>query len=162
MHNDEYEKRRQALQQQYQEDLELLRAGYQARLRALEALWLSPPEKEGVDARRGEDLQHPQPARPKPPEPGKPARTEAPPPAAPVKPSRPHPRGGLPNLVRKVLPQLSEVFEKRDVVQALGFEPRRTTLVRTLQDMVFNNEIAFDQYGSGRLVTTYRKVPRPT
>jgi hypothetical protein len=156
MRNDEYERRRRALEQQYQEDLELLRAGHQARLRALEALWLAPPEREEATAQRvlsvGEDVQ---PTRPE-------TRTEVLPSVVPAKKSRLYPRGSLPNLIRKVLPQLPEVFEKRDVVQALGFEPRRTTLVRVLQEMADGNELAFDQLGSGRLVTTYRKVTRPT
>lgn len=41
MRKSEYEKRRRALEKQYEEDLELLRAAHHARLHALEALFAS-------------------------------------------------------------------------------------------------------------------------
>ncbi len=51
MQHSEYEKRRRALEKQYAEDRDLLRAAHEAKLRSLEALWLaSPPPTEAAAA----------------------------------------------------------------------------------------------------------------
>src|SRR6185436_11094863 len=44
MRHDEYERRQRALETQFREDVELLQAGYQAKQRALEMIWMMSSE----------------------------------------------------------------------------------------------------------------------
>jgi hypothetical protein len=78
MRHSEYEQRRRALEEQYLAGAELLRAAYQAKLRALEMLWLVSPDVSVLPGRSprllsGETpalpVQSPAPALPPPPPP---------------------------------------------------------------------------------------------
>jgi hypothetical protein len=175
MRHNEYEKRRRALEKQYEEDLELIRTAHHAKLRALEMLWLaSTVSPVGGDPRREEqedekpllgETQRPGETR----ETGEPqSSSEA---QVPVEPQveTPGPReqqekvrlalpGGLKQAIRDVLPQLPEVFDRQELEEALGYEPARSTLVRILQKMWADKELAIEQYSQGRRATRYRKV----
>jgi hypothetical protein len=99
MRKSEYEKRRRALEKQYEEDLELLRSAHHARLRALEALFASSTEHQG-----------------------EPIPSVASTGALPVE-SRERqalPQGWLEQAVLDALPQLPEVFVRHDVERRSG------------------------------------------
>ncbi len=144
MPSSDYKQRRLALEKQYQEDLELLRAAHEAKLRALETLGLASTSAGGNPAQA-------EPA-------GKPAPREASGGEKPQGELRPVPRGGLKQAIRDVLPQLPEVFERRELEKALGFTPNRTTLVRILQELWYAKEITILEFSEGRRPTKYGKV----
>lgn len=142
MRHQEYERRRRMLEQHLQADLDLIRAAYAAKLRALEAVWLHSP---------GEDA--PSPVQP---EPGIPSETplSETPPSETVRAVR---RGDTLQGLRAALPDLPEVFEKEDVFQALGYTPSRATLYRAFQTLQIEKRISIARYSDGGTRTQYRK-----
>lgn len=141
----DYERRRLALEHQYHEDLELLRAAYEVKLRVLETLRLASAAA-GGEASTGqfekEAAEKPEPRGPE----------------TPHEDFRPVPRGGLKQAIRDVLPQLPEVFERRELEEALGFTPSRSTLVRVLQELWQAKEITIVEFSEGPGPTKYGKV----
>jgi hypothetical protein len=153
MRHQEYERRRRALEQQLQADLDLIRAAYAAKLRALEAVWLHSPEE-------GE----PRPDPPKPEAPAEPLPSETPlsetapietPPEEPVR--APVRRETLRDL-RAALSGLPELFEKEDVYQALGYMPPRATLYRAFQTLLDEKKVSIARYSEGGTRTQYRRL----
>jgi hypothetical protein len=118
MTREEFEERLRALEVQHQEDIALVHAGHEARIRALLSLWqtTAPPAAE------------PQPA-------AVPVTVPAPPASAPPPEPAPQPRRA-PNSVLydliEALSDLPETFDKHDIVRVLGYEPSRATLFRAL------------------------------
>ncbi len=141
MRSEEYERRRQAVQAQFQADLDLIRAGYEAKLRALESLWLSSPA--GVPAAGVHSETVPSETPPSETLDGVPARVSR--------------RGSVLRDVRAVLPRLPEVFERKDVIQALGYQPPRATLYRVLATLQDEEEITIARAGDERIQTQYRR-----
>lgn len=143
MDSHEYERRKRHLEEQRRADLELIEEGYRAKLRALEAVWLGATGA----------------AAPAPP----PAVTSPPPaPVAPVQPAAParRPRQGDNEVyfaVLGVLEQMGEEFDKRDLVRAIGFEPTRNTLHRTLRELEREGHIVQTALGMGPNPARYRK-----
>jgi len=136
MRKSEYEKRRRALEKQYEEDLELLRAAHHARLHALEALFASSTA----------------------------AETQAvfeTPSSVETRACRALPPGELKQAVLNAFPQLPEIFVRHDVEKALGFTPARSSLVRILRDMWMDGELKIEEISEGRMRTKYRKVAGP-
>src|SRR5436305_6938881 len=149
MRHEEYERRRRALEAQFREDLELLRAGYQAKLRALEMLWLAPPGEALRQAaavsetlRLSETLASSETVTP--PEPPKEIR-----------------RGQVREEIEAAFAELPEEFDRRDVIRVLGYEPPRATLFRVLEQLVVDKWISVAWYSSGRSSTRYAKLPEP-
>jgi hypothetical protein len=158
MRHDEYERRRRALEAQFREDVELLRAGYQAKLRALEMIWMASPEEalpaeapvlgSSETLRLSETL---------------PVSETAPPHRPPPEPA-PAParrRGQVAADVEAILPELPEEFEKQDVLRALGYEPPRATLYRVLEQLVLDGRTVTSHFSTGHTPTRYRKLPPP-
>jgi hypothetical protein len=141
MRSEEYERRRQAVQAQLQADLDLIRAGYEAKLRALESLWLSSPVGAPAAGPRSETAPNETPS----------SETPA---GAPARVSR---RGDVLRDVRAVLSQLPEVFERRDVIQAIGYKPPRATLYRALATLQEEEEITIVRPGDERIQTQYQR-----
>jgi hypothetical protein len=144
----EYDLRRSALEQQLHDDLELIRASYQAKVRALDSL-LEKDHDEEIEV-AGET-----PSDDKTPEPAEPPEARRP------KITRMAVKGGLKQMVRDVLPQLPEVFDRYELMEALGFEPHRTTLLRALNKLVADGRITLDYLSNGRQPTRYQKVAGP-
>jgi len=149
MRHEEYERRRRALEAQFREDLELLRAGYQAKLRALEMLWLAPPGEALPPAvavserlRLSETL----------------ASSETVTSPVPPKETR---RGQVREEIEAAFAELPEEFDRRDVIRVLGYEPPRATLFRVLEQLVENRWITVASYSTGRSSTRYAKLPEP-
>jgi hypothetical protein len=146
----EYERYRQQLDAQLRADVELIHEAYRAKLRAYET----------VARARGEDFE-PRPAAdlslglppvpPSPPAPAPPRVQAAAPPAV---------RGRayqVEDAILAVLGNLPEVFDKFAIGQALGFEPRRSTLHRTFKHLVAEGVLQVEQHGTARIPTVYRK-----
>jgi len=58
-----------------------------------------------------------------------------------------------------VLPELPEIFERRDVIRALGYEPPRTTLYHALVQLQREGAIAIETLSGGGSRVRYRKLP---
>lgn len=158
MRQGEYERRRRALEAQFHEDVELLRAGYQAKLRALEMVWLASPEEALPVARPALDtvetlrLSETVPASET-----LPVRETLPP--APEPPARR--RGQIAEDVEDILPELPEEFDKNDVVRLLGYEAPRATLHRVFSQLMIDGYIAMAHHSDGHTPTRYRKLLLP-
>ena len=166
MRHSEYEQRRRALETQLHDDLALIRAGYQAKLRALEMTWLASSEVESVVRRKEvEEVQAPD----EPPAedetvavsetetPGE-TQSESEDPSETQEEVWMVQRSGLRQAVQEALLRLPEVFDKYDLVEALGYEPRRATLIRAINYFLAEKQITIAQYSSGRRATKYRRV----
>ncbi len=66
--------------------------------------------------------------------------------------------GELEGDVRDALPRLPETFTRREVCEALGYEPDRGSLFRILQGLVWEKSLRIESTGTGQIPTTYRKT----
>jgi hypothetical protein len=149
MTREEYEERRSALEEQHRADVALLTAAHELRLRSLERLWREDAGGE------------PQGAPPAP-------FAVAAPPVATVRGAVPEaePPVAQPKTVRysvvndldEALDELPEVFDRHDILRALGYVPPRTTLLRALQMLMREGAIAAVGISSGGVKTRYRKL----
>jgi hypothetical protein len=137
MTHDEYEQRQRQLDEQLRAGIELLEAAHRQQTRALDLIWRSfSGEEPGVRpaAPRGVPVS---------PEPRRLSRRRA---------------WELAGEVEAALAAVPEVFNRKHVCQALGFEPDRSSLFRALEDLVRNGSLAVEEIGSGRTPTRYRKT----
>jgi len=171
MRHGEYEQRRRALERQFREDVELLRAGYQAKLRALEMLWLVPPGEAlpagpsalgaGEALRLRETLVESETLTEN--ETVSPSETLPVPEPVPEPPA-PEPaqrRGQVREDLAECFAELPEVFDQRDVVRALGYTVSRATLFRIFGELLREKRIVMEEGSSGPHPTRYRKLPVP-
>ncbi|MEO6191735.1 MAG: hypothetical protein ABIS20_01895 [Thermoanaerobaculia bacterium] len=153
MRRDEYEQRKQRLETQLREGIALLESAHRQQLRALELVWMTTAEE---DLALG--------AAPA----AKPAAVRSEPaaavPVAPAPPSRRTPWEIIQDLAA-ALPKVPEVFDRKRLHEALGYEPNRSSLHRILQQLVGNGNLKVERPGRGRVPTAYRKtgadVPLP-
>lgn len=136
MTREEYERRRHALEERHRADVALMSEAHEARLRSLEELWQAGGG--GDRAPAGPDPSPPQ------------AETPEPAPA--------RPPGTVLEDLYEALADLPEVFDKRDVTRALGYEPARATLYRALGTLRQEGLIANASYSAGGVTTRYRKL----
>ncbi|MEA2560116.1 MAG: hypothetical protein QOH06_1620 [Acidobacteriota bacterium] len=143
MTREEYEERRRAFEEQHRADVALMNAAQEARIRSLDRLW-----QEALDGERpaGSPIQ---------PAPGhSPAQAPAPAPAP--KPMRP--RNSVINDLEEALPQLPQIFDRQDIVRALGYKPAPTTLFSALNRLRQEGAIAPENYSEGGTKVRYRKL----
>lgn len=62
--------------------------------------------------------------------------------------------------VCEIFPDLPERFTRRDVCAALGYEPDRGALYKTLQRLAAEGELEIEATGKGQKATVYRKIER--
>lgn len=133
----EYEERRSAFEEQHRADVALMNAAQEARIRSLDRLW-----QEALDRERAAAA--PEVSRV---------------PVEPTPESRPmRPRYSVANDLDHALPGLPEVFDRKDIVRALGYEPPRTTLYNALDRLQQEGEIAIETYSEGGRTVRYRKL----
>jgi hypothetical protein len=146
MTREEYEERRQRLDEELHIGIEMLEAGHRAQVKALDLAWRSEQEGSAV----------PVPA-PQPP----PARAAKP--VAKPKPSKRRRRvpGELTQAVFGALRELPERFTKDDVCQTLGEEIDRRVLQRALMSLVRARWLAMEEDGRGRHPIVYRRLQMP-
>ena len=154
----EYEQRRRAMERQLEADIELLRAAHETRIRALDRLWLDLSEKDQPSPadgpERGGAGEGPTAAGPAPEVPiGTQTGTQAP---------REVRKGyGEVSLdIEGVFDSLPEVFDRPELVRALGYQPVRTTFYRAIDALVAEGRIMVESRSAGRHRTRYRKAPR--
>jgi len=126
MPQDDYERYRRRLEQQLHADIGMLYEAFHAKLRAYQTI---------VRSRAGEldlDLDPaPPPAAGGAPHPP-PVPAAAPAPQAPPPQSEPE---SVIDAIREVLPRLPEEFDKFDILEAIAFEPRRSTFYQALGEL---------------------------
>jgi hypothetical protein len=150
MTQNQYEQHKRRLEEQLRAGIKLLETAYQAQLRALEMVWMLQVEAAG----ELEALVSPEPA----PAPS-PAKQGAPPP--PPSPPRGRTIAELEVDVRAALPQLPQKFTRRDIIEAIGYEPNRGSLFRVLQELVEKGSARVESTGTGQIPTVYRKTGAP-
>lgn len=141
MRFDEYQTRKRVLEEQLQADLDLIRSAHRTKLQALEQLWLSSAEKDAAAST--------------PSEPQEPPLCES---QDQNETQRTRWAGRIEDEVESILPVLPELFDKGEVIRALGWEPHRATLQRALDRLRVGKKIAIETRGEGRRPTRYRKV----
>lgn len=109
MTEDEYQRRKRRLEEQLREGFELLQAAFRE---ALELVWMATGEKEAVPPRTASEP------------------SSSPQPAPPARPRQK--RGQLWKDIDAALDRLPEVFDRDDLVKALGYEPDRSALHRVM------------------------------
>jgi hypothetical protein len=142
LNRDEYQRLRNQLDEEFRAGIEMLQAGYRAKVEALDALWGEPPSQE-IPA------SEPEMAAPSPPEPAFPAAEPQ---------SARRREGEVQADIEAALEQLGDVFLKSDLCRALGYEPPRTSLYRVLGRLQNEGVIKLESPGVGRRATLYRKV----
>jgi hypothetical protein len=141
MTRDDYERQKSLLEEQLRAGVELLEAAFRHQLRALDLVWA---------ATGGEPV-----AVPRIPE--VPALPTAPVPPAPPPPARRR-AGQLQEEIENALRSVPEVFDRRDVCRALGYEPDRGSLYRELEILVQEGALAVKSPGTGNQPKRYRKT----
>lgn len=137
MNTEEYERRKRLLDEQLRADLELIRAGHEARLRALDAL----RDGSRVETLASSETQTSE------------TQTGAAPTGSAAWHSSVHD-------ILDIFPRLPEVFDKADIVRILGYVPHRATLNRAWDHLLQEGKIVMAQHSNGRRPTVYRKLPQ--
>jgi len=152
MDSQEYQQRRQALEEQLQSDLNLIRAGHEAKVRALEMIWLTSDRQSGTPVETVEAVPDETVASETVPAEVAPETVAAKEPAV----ASSDQRDTLSDLL-DALPALPEEFDKSDISRALGYTPSRATLYRVLTKLKKEEKIATVQASQGRKKTRYRR-----
>jgi len=154
MDSQEYQQRRQALEEQLQSDLNLIRAGHEAKIRALERIWFTSdgPSSPPVETVPDETV-----ARETVPAEVVPETNAADAAEEPAVASASDRRDTLSDLL-DALPALPNEFDKSDISRALGYTPSRATLYRVLAKLEKEGKIVTVQSSQGRMKTLYRAV----
>lgn len=136
MTRNDYERRRQRLDEELRAGVELLEMAHRAQVRALDLVWRTLSD-EPVDPLASPGGQAP-------------ARRQS----APVRRGLAQVRGDL----IAALERLPGLFDRRDVVRALGYEPQRGALYKALGELVEEGVLALAESGYGQIPGRYRKV----
>jgi hypothetical protein len=145
MTRNQYEQHKRRLEEQLRAGIQLLETAYQAQVRALDLVWMLQAEAEA----QGAFLPQETAAALSPP------REKTPPPPSQ---SRRRGAGDLEADVSAVVPQLPETFTRRDICQALDYEPDRGSLYRILRDYVRDGSLRIESVGAGQNPTRYRRL----
>jgi hypothetical protein len=149
MPQDDYERYRRRLEEQLHADIGMLYEAFQAKLRAYQTIHRSRGGELDLDPQLAAG--YPPHLSPIPaPAPPAPAALEAPPP-------RSSPESVL-YAIREILPSLPEDFDRTDVLQALGFEPRRSTFYQALNQLRVEGLIDVTRDSGGKRPAQYQKV----
>ena len=145
MTREQYEEQKRRLAEQHRSLVEMVDSAYQSQLRALDMVWRMMSGEGATDL------------RPAPAPPAAPPRAVAPAPPA----RRRRRAGELYQEVLAALAHLPDLFAFSDVCHALGYNPDRGSLYRTLQELKDLGYIALHSRGTGQQPTRYRNlVPR--
>jgi hypothetical protein len=141
MTRDEYEARKRRLEDERQAGIELIEAGHQAQLRALELVWMLSS---------GEQATLPPPPR----------SLKKPVPAPAPAPARPKLKQ-VSDDVLAVFWDLPGELDRHDVCRAIGYDPPRNALFRVLNGLVEDGYLHVAEPGVGRVPTRYSRVAQP-
>jgi hypothetical protein len=141
MNRNEYERIRARLEEQRRSGIAMVEAAYKAQIRSVDLVW----RLQGEEGDSGFDGLIPE----------APAKQRQDQPIAPAgKRSAPQ----VDEDVRAVLPRLPESFTRHDVCKALGYEPYRGALYRSLQKLVAEGHTRLRTQGEGHRAAVYEKT----
>ena len=146
---EEYEERRRTLEEQHRADVGLLNAALELRLRSLERIWRESVEGERAAAAPEAPAAVAQPTT---------AVPEPVPAAADPAPRPMRERYSVVTDLEAALPRLPEIFDRHDIIRALGYVPARTTLLRALGMLTKEGVIAVEDPSPGGITTVYRRL----
>lgn len=146
MTHNQYEQHKRRLEEQLRAGIQLLESAYQAQVRALELVWMLQAEAGGgleaaLAVPEGETA-------PSPPMEGTPP--------SPL--DRTIGIGELKADIRAALLRMPEMLTRRDICEAIGYEPSRSTLYRMLQELVREGSLRLESRGEGQKPAIYRKT----
>ena len=144
MNRAEYQRLRRQLDEELRAGIEMLRAGHRAKVEALEELWDEPSVE--IPASRLPEAA--------------PAAGAEPVPAARQPPAGRRTPGEIRAEVEAAMAKLGEVFEKGDLCRAMGYEPRRSSLHRVIEEMLADGVLEVESVGAGRRGSRYRQGRR--
>jgi hypothetical protein len=130
----EYEQLKKHLVEQRRIGMELVERAFGAQMRALETVWTIQCGAGPVAL----------PAQAPPPPPEQPRRRTA---------------TEVTADIVKIYGSLPERFSRREICEALGYEPDRGVLYKALQELVKLNYTVAETQGKGQAATVYRKTP---
>ena len=144
MTRNEYERRRQQLDEELRAGIQLLEDAHRVQVRALDLVWRALSD-----------------------EPVVPALPAAP--ASPAAPGSPDPSPRQPASARRglveirhdlpaVLEHLPQVFDRGEVCRVLGYEPKRSSLYKALLELVNDGVLALEAAGGGQVPSRYRRL----
>lgn len=133
MTQDAYERRKARLDEQLRSGIELLESAHRAQMRALDLVWMLQAEEGSSEPEPEEPAALPEPPR----------RRRAP---------------EVDADVRAAFPRLPATFTRREVCEAIGYEPDRAALYRTLKDLTREGAVRVENPGGGQRAATYRKT----
>lgn len=133
MTDPEYEQLKKHLEEQRRIGMELVERAYEAQMRSLEMI-------RTLQGRSG------------------PVALPAPVPSPATEQSRRRTAPEVWHDVCEIFPNLPERFTRRDVCDALGYEPDRGALYKTLQGLAAQGDFAIEATGKGQKGTVYRKT----
>ena len=148
MTREEYEDRKRRLDEQLRAGVELLEAAHRQQVRALDLVWMTTAEDAVAFPHAAAA-----PSRPA----AQPIAAAPPPPAPPPKPRR-RAAWELQDEVRTALAHVPDAFDRNDLCRALGYEPDRGSLYRTLEQLINEGVLAIEKRGEGRTPSQYRKT----
>jgi hypothetical protein len=140
MDKDNYERSKARLAEQRRSAIEMVEAGYQAQLRALELYWTL--QNGGTEVSEPLEVTFDGPAS------GPPS-------------GKPAPRRSAPEVdadVRAAFPLFPETFTVRDAYRALGYQPYRSALYLSLRKLVEEGLVRVLEPGSGHRAVVYQKT----
>jgi hypothetical protein len=143
---DEYEQSKSHLEEQRRAGAELIETAYQAQLRALDLVWMLQGGEAGAGRATALFSSGPTATTPTKQESPAPHRTR---------------RRRAPEVdadVRAAFPRLPVSFTRHNVVEALGYEPDRGALYRSLGKLVETGRARVESSGFGQRATVYRKT----
>ena len=139
MTRDEYERRKQRIEEQLRAGIALMESAYQAQIRALDLVGMVQAEEAPRSSQGSQASPAQQPLRP----PDKPPRKRAP---------------EVDDDIRAAFARLPESFTRGDVCEILGYEPERGALYRSLQLLTRSGALRVESPGRGQRATIYRKT----
>jgi hypothetical protein len=142
MTRDEYERRKGRLEEQLRAGIELMESAYRAQVRALDLVWMVQAEEETALPASGHAA---------------PAPAKQPPLPPPVQPRRRR-ASEVEADVYDAFERLPETFTRREVCDAVGYEPDRGALYRVLQNLTQFGVLRIESHGGGQRASVYRKT----
>jgi len=151
MTREEYEGRKRRLEAQLEEGIELLRAGFRQQIRALELVWMTTAAEDvALTSIPAQTTSRKPPAASL-------ATSAAPPTAKPSRRPR-QPAGKLWEDIDAIFDDLPQVFNRNDIVKALGYEPERSSLHRLITSLQTGGVIVLKAHPAGRIPAKYEKA----
>ena len=147
MTQDEYQRTKTRLAEQRRSAMEMVEAGYQAQLKALELYWSLQNGKSEIA--QPTELTSGSPA---------PAPASGPETLPAVEPEPRRSASEVEEDVRATFPLFPETFTVRDAYQALGYQPYRSALYLSLRKLFQEGLVRILDPGSGRRAVVYQKT----